>query len=425
MQLFQFKNLMDGIGIKREGTPSIHFHLSLFFMNLFKIARISHLNDLSGKNRKLFAFLAGTKDVLEQSGLHKFFDLFSAKHAEKFMILVGIKSMEIMQMADGKTRENTKIPVANIDIHATQRFTEKDIPGTQISGKNISAKATKIIAVQDQLRKIMLCITTNFGESKPCEMLVECLHKIKNICGEYPLCVCFDLGFYNGKMFELLDKTLSIKFITLVKRGTKAATIINEVSTAVFEPVELTSVHRKYKKALACDTRTDKVTHYNGTLRLIIVKFKGKKKRVAFLTNDMNSSVSQIIETYAKRWRVENWFKDAKDFFNMDDLPGFDETKLDAYLTYKQLVSNMFAVIRQELKITYCPSTFYRKFICTSATVKVTETRIIVEYDPFKGQGKFKKLFCNMNHRLEQLGVKPQVQWLGNRVIVFKFKDLK
>ena len=72
------------------------------------------------------------------------------------MTLVGIKSMEIMQMADGKTKENTKIPVANIDIHATQRFTEKDIPGTQISGKNISAKATKIIGVQDQLRKIML-----------------------------------------------------------------------------------------------------------------------------------------------------------------------------------------------------------------------------------------------------------------------------
>jgi len=30
-----------------------------------------------------------------------------------------------------------------------------------------------------------------------------------------------------------------------------------------------------------------------------------------------------------------------------------------------------------------------------------------------------------MNHWLEQSGVKPRVHWSGNRVIVFKFKDLK
>lgn len=159
-------------------------------------------------------------------------------------------------------------------------------------------------------------------------------------------------------------------------------------------------------------------------MRLIIkVKFKGKKKRVAFLTNDMAFSISEIIETYAKRWMIENWFKDAKDFFNLDDLPGFDETKLDAYLTYKQLSSNMFAVLRQELKMSYCPSTFYRKFIDISATIKITDTKIIVEYNSFKGQEKFKKLFCNMNYRLEQLGIDPCVPWLGNRTIVFKFKD--
>lgn len=424
MLLFQFKDLMDDIGIVKTGISAIHFHLSLFFMNLFKIARISHLNDLSGEDRKLFAFISGTKDVLEQSGLHKFFDLFDRENVEKFMVLTGVKTMEIMQMPVKKSAENAvKIPVVNVDIHAAQRFTEKDIPGTQISGKNISAKATKIIGVQDQLRKTMLYMTTTFGKSKPCEVLVECLHKIKAMCGKYPLCVCFDLGFYNGKMFELLDKILSIKFITLVKRGTNVANILTEAPAALFEPIELKSVHRKYKKACAYDTRTNKITHYNGTLRLIIVKFKGKKKRVAFLTNDLISPVSEIIETYAKRWRIENWFKDAKDFFNLDDLPGFDDTKLDAYLTYKQLAANTFAVLRQELRMSYCPSTFYRKFICTNALVKITDTKICVEYDSFKGEEKFKKLFCNMNHRLEQLGIDPRVPWLQNRTIVFKFKD--
>ena len=112
---------------------------------------ISHLNDLSGRDRKLFAFISGTEDVLEQSGLHKFFDLFDGENVEKFIRLVVVKSMERMQMDVKKSAENAKIPVVNIDIHATQRFTEKDIPGTQISGKNINAEATKIIGVQDQL----------------------------------------------------------------------------------------------------------------------------------------------------------------------------------------------------------------------------------------------------------------------------------
>jgi len=50
-------------------------------------------------------------------------------------------------------------------------------------------------------------------------------------------------------MFEILDKTLSIKFITLVRRGTNIAKLIKEAPAVAFKPVELKSVHRKYNKA--------------------------------------------------------------------------------------------------------------------------------------------------------------------------------
>ncbi|NCN65060.1 MAG: hypothetical protein GW910_03160, partial [Candidatus Altiarchaeum hamiconexum] len=45
MLLFQFKDLMEDVGIIRTDISAIHFHLSMFFMNLFKIARIISCTD--------------------------------------------------------------------------------------------------------------------------------------------------------------------------------------------------------------------------------------------------------------------------------------------------------------------------------------------------------------------------------------------
>lgn len=381
-------------------------------MNVLGIKRVNHLNDLNG-SKDLFALLSGTNKVLDQSGIHRFLKLFDRVSVDQFITSIAINIAKLMEAS---------IKIVNIDIHATQRFTEKDISKTKISSKNRCDKATSTISIQDQAKKLSLYLTSNLGGRTPSKMLIKCICKLRNMFGEFPKCVCFDLGFYNGRVFRILEG-LSVKFITLLRRGTKAAEDLDRYDISLFEPVNLDPGYRNYGKAMIYDTRTNAVTHYNKELRLIVVKFIGKKKRVAFLTNDMHSPVKQIIETYARRWRIENWFKDAKDFFNIDDMYGFDDVKLDAYLSYKHLASNMFALLKQEVSVNYEPATFYRKFIHIKAKVEITDTAVIVTYNRFKEQERFETLFSNMNERLRKLEIDPNIPWLGNRSIIYKFND--
>jgi len=105
----------------------------------------------------------------------------------------------------------------------------------------------------------------------------------------------------------------------------------------------------------------------------------------------------------------------------MDDMHGFDDVKLDAYLSYKHLASNIFVLLKREISMDYGPATFYRKFVCIKANVEITDIAIIVTYNHFKEQEQFEALFSNMNKRLRELGIDPAVPWLGNRSIIFKF----
>ncbi len=379
-------------------------------MNVLGIKRINHLNDLNG-SKDLFALLCGTSRVPDQSGIHRFLRLFDRMSVDQLITSTAITSAKLME---------AMIKIVNIDIHATQRFTEKDISQTKISSKNRCDKATKTIIVQDQVKKLSLYLTSNFKDRTPAQMLIKCLCKLKNMFGEFPEHVCFDLGFYNGRVFRILEG-LSIRFITLLRRGTKAAEDIDRYDISLFKPITLDPAYRKHRKVRVYDIRINKVTHYGKELRLIVTKFTGKRKRIAFLTNDLHSPAKQIIETYAKRWRIENWFKDATDFFNMDDMPGFDDVKLDAYLSYKHLTSNMFALLKQEADVNYEPATFHRKFICVKAKIEITDTKVMVTYKHFREQERFEALFSNINERLKELGIDPRVPWWGNRIVTFKF----
>lgn len=408
--IFRFDQLTEGVVVARNGISAIHFHLSLFFMNVLGIRRINHLNDLNG-SRDLFALLCGTSKVLDQSGIHRFLKSFKRMSVDQFIASTAIRSAKLMEAT---------IKIVNIDIHSTQRFTKKDIAKTKISSKNRCDKATSTISVQDQLNKLSLYLTSNLEGRTPAKMLINCICKLRNMFGKFPEYVCFDLGFYNGRVFRILDG-LSIRFITLLRRGTKAAEDIDKYDISLFNSINLDPSYRKYRKAKVYDIRINSVTHYSKELRMIVTKFTGKRKRVAFLTNDLHSPAKQIIEKYAKRWRIENWFKDAKDFFNIDDMPGFDEVKLDAYLSYKHLTSNIFALLKREVGVNYEPATFYRKFICVKARVEITNTEVVVTYKHFREQERFEALFGNMNERLRELGIDPHVPWWGNRVVILKF----
>ena len=50
------------------------------------------------------------------------------------------------------------------------------------------------------------------------------------------------------------------------------------------------------------------------------LQLNGREEPAFFITNDDESSTSDIILRYAKRWRVENSIEEAVSFFNLNAL---------------------------------------------------------------------------------------------------------
>ncbi len=57
-----------------------------------------------------------------------------------------------------------------------------------------------------------------------------------------------------------------------------------------------------------------------NTSRQVVVKDHGRNKPTFILTNDRELPLKDILEVYAKRWRVENKLTELVAFFNLNAL---------------------------------------------------------------------------------------------------------
>ena len=55
-------------------------------------------------------------------------------------------------------------------------------------------------------------------------------------------------------------------------------------------------------------------------LRQVTIKDHGRAQPTFIITNNMNLSLTRIIEVYAKRWRIENKLAELVAFFNLNAL---------------------------------------------------------------------------------------------------------
>jgi len=288
-------------------------------------------------------------------------------------------------------------------------------------------KAVITAFVQDQETGNMIYETNEFGKHTLSEMLPVLAEKVKSITGVLPEHLLFDLGFYNGRVFARL-KRRGIDFTTLCKKYTTAKIKLQKVvKENNFTPIKFTTPTRKKIRAKIIDTTTTHVRHYRWKLRLIVLKAQGKNELISFLTNDFDSSAVEVIERYARRWRIENWFTEQLHSCFLDNLPSSDYLKNDAVDAIRIITSDVMKLFMNDVGVDYFrmfPKTFYRELLKDlSAEVRIDDDRVIVTFDYFDEQYLLVPLFRDMNQKLEKMGIDPCVPWLGNRKLDIRFAD--
>ena len=352
----------------------------------------------------------------DQSLLQRFLDNWNRRVVDSLLTEVSKQAHTLGQII-GR--------ILNIDTHTKPFYGKAEMKKTKVSKRNRIMKAVITAFVQDQETGNMIYETNEFGKHTLSEMLPVLAEKVKSITGVLPKHLLFDLGFYNGRVFARL-KRRGIDFTTLCKKYPTAKIKIQKVvEENDFVPIKFTTPTRKHIPGKVIDTTTTHVRHYRWKLRLIVLKVQGKKELISFLTSDFDSSVVEVIERYARRWRIENWFTEQLHSCFLDNLPSSDYLKNDAVDAIRILTSDVMKLFMNDVGVDYFrmfPKTFYREILKDlSAEVRIDSDRVIVEFDYFDEQYLLLPLFKDMNEKLEKRGIDPYVPWLGNRKLDIQF----
>ena len=175
------------------------------------------------------------------------------------------------------------------------------------------------------------------------------------------------------------------------------------------------SLHRGTRLVRAHDARVQ-LPGYDGQLRQItVLRRPGSRRRPSLLlTNDFDSSLSQLLRRYARRWLIEKSIAEQLAFFHLNRRSSSMVIKVDFDLAMTVLAHNLYRLLALQLPPGfqhYTASTLFEKLLCTAADVTLDPTRCLIAL-------KKNRNLPALLETLDQLPAEP-IPWLGNRHLVF------
>jgi len=252
----------------------------------------------------------------------------------------------------------------------------------------------------------------------PIELLPGFIKKIREIIGQVAyFTIVFDRGFFKGALFQELQSMQRVRFITLAKGYKK---IIEQL-----EAIPATHFKELCDGKAVVDTFLH-ITDCDSPLRTIVIKLLDTGKLIGILTNDQKTHDSELILRYARRWRIENLFKDTNSFLHLNHLPGIDQVKIDALLTIKFIAYSLFNQLRNQLGGRYrsmTPESMFDNLFNKKAYIQLIGGRLVVRFGYFPGQETIIERFRNLDQKLICNKIDPQIPWFSGAKMQFLFED--
>lgn len=308
--------------------------------------------------------------------------------------------------------------IINIDMHVTEYFGKEHLPEGHHGTKNKPVRCWCTLLAQDQETANPIYHEVFLSHLNPIELLPGFIKKLKEIIGQVAyFTVVFDRGFFKGAMFQELQSLQRVRFVTLAKGYKKIIEQLEAIPASYFK--ELCS-----GKAVV-DTFLH-ITDYQGPLRTIVIKLLDTGKLIGILTNDPKTPDVELILRYARRWRIENLFKDTNSFLHLDRLPGLSQSKIDAFVTVKFLAYSLFNLLRSQLGGRFrsmTPESMFENLFNRKAHIQLIGDRLVVTFAYFQGQETVIERFRNLDQKLACYNIDPKVSWLGGAKMQFIFQD--
>jgi len=400
----QLETLFSKIGFYgSKQLPRLNYLMSFLALKLIGKERLSHVADLNF-DYGLGAF-AGLNVLPKTAAITQ----YSYRNPRDLVVRL-LKQWNHVLMDQGFLCGQH----INLDFHSTPHWGEQSqLENHWVPTRGKAMKSVLCFFAQD-LETTYLCYSNGqlSKEEAPDEILnfvsfYQSCHK------RLPHCLVFDSKLTTYRNLNILDKEYGIKFITLKRRGKNILTEIQRITD--WKKIRIAKNTRKYQ-LLKIYEELITIKDYDGQLRQIIVTGTGRDLPMLVITNDFDASPKEIIETYARRWLIENNIQENVVFFSLNALSSPMIVKVDFDIAMTLIANTLYKILAQKFKLfdNAKPKTVYRNIVEGAAKIYITEDAVKVVF----GKKTFNPLI------MDWIGTLPEyrIPWMHDKVLQYDFE---
>jgi len=269
----------------------------------------------------------------------------------------------------------------NLDFQSLPYFGEDEVVEKHyVSMRSRRQKAILVFFAQDAESKIFCYSNADLRKGEESDEIFRFIEFWKKQTGRKPPHLVFDSQLTTYKNLSRLNH-MNITFVTLRRRTPHLLQEIANVSPSAWRTIELSNVARKFRTPKVLDQEIH-LRDYKGTIRQLFVKDLGHDLPTILITNDKQTSSSELISRYARRMLIENSIADGVDFFHNRALSSSVAIRIDFDVLLTLVAQATYHLLAKKLRgYEHCGAdVLFRKFIDTPAKIfigeKVIEIRL-------------------------------------------------
>lgn len=398
-----YQRLSELSAPKSTGIPNEKIALQMIWEPLF--GYVKGIRSVDPVSQTDFGILSGLPFICSASTEYRFLAQSSIEKSELFQKHLGKRLVDLDYINGG---------AVNMDGHSIKLYSRKEMKASYLSKDKTYGKAIRTFYTQDQESKKPLFAKVAYSGATVSQVTPEVVEATKEILGG-PFLSVMDKEWFIGSLLNELDKVCGIQVLLPIKRTSKR---IKEMET-----LSLGDFKVRFGKEPVATLFTD-LDGFIGKLKLF-VKRNDDGSFFGLITNKKYFRASRVMETYSKRWRIENCFNENT-FLGIDKLPSLELNAIQTALSLKLVSFHLMDNFRKNLPSPFSsmkPESIFRNFISgVQGKVQLKDNRLKIDIYGFRHRDVVMPLFNALEKKLIDRNIDPRCQWLNDYALEFSFK---
>ncbi len=298
----------------------------------------------------------------------------------------------------------------NLDFHSIPHYGDKsEMEKVWCGARGKTMKGANTVFVQDSQSNTILYTRADILRNEEAEEVKKFVTYWKKINGEVDETLVFDCKFTAYRVLDELEDD-KVKFITLRKRYAKLIKETLDLPPKEWDKVYISIPKRKYKHVSVHESEVT-LKNCSNTFRQIVIKDHGRSTPTFIITNNNELSMKDILEVYAKRWRIENKLAELVAFFNLNALSSPIMIRIHFDILWTLIADTLYHRFAHDLRRfeTNVAPTIFRKFIDMPGRVIYDGNKFVIKIR--------KRAHTPVLKEVEKLQKPFRVPWLSGKTV--------